>query len=37
VVTAEAGAVIELATDVHGDAVRLEVEERVRGLLLAVR
>jgi DNA topoisomerase IB len=37
VVTAEDGAVIELATDVHGDAVRLEVEERVRSLLLSAR
>jgi DNA topoisomerase-1 len=35
--TAEDGAVIELPTDVHGDAVRLEIEERVRGLLLAAR
>ncbi|HWD73792.1 MAG TPA: hypothetical protein VG371_01550 [Solirubrobacteraceae bacterium] len=30
----EDGAVIELPTDVDGDAARREVEQRVRGLLL---
>jgi DNA topoisomerase IB len=28
---------VELPTDVHGDALRLEIEARVRGLLLAAR
>jgi DNA topoisomerase IB len=36
-VAAEDGGVIELPTDVHGDAVRLEIEQRVRSLLLAAR
>jgi hypothetical protein len=35
--TADDAVVIELPTDVDDDAVRLEIERRVRGLLLGAR